>query len=71
MQRGLVFQRNGKKLILIHRDDFLRTQQKKFDQETQKMYQHLKVKLMNQENKLKIRMNKEFDVLRKKIALHE
>lgn len=32
---------------------------------------HLNVKIDNDENKLKIRMAKEFDVLVKKIALHE
>lgn len=32
---------------------------------------HLNVKIDNDENKLKIRMAKEFDILLKKIALHE
>jgi predicted transcriptional regulator len=44
---------------------------KAFDLQSEKLMIHLNVKIDNDENKLKIRMAKEFDILLKKIALHE
>ena len=43
----------------------------RFDLSTERRKKHLLVKIDNEENKLKIKMAKEFDVLIKKIALHE
>jgi hypothetical protein len=44
---------------------------KAFDLQSEKLMIHLNVKIDNDENKLKIKMAKEFDILLKKIALHE
>ena len=51
--------------------EFKIAQLKKYDQETKKLEAHLQVKLNNDQNKLVIKLSKEFDVLKKKIALHE
>lgn len=53
------------------RDEYVRSKLHTFDLETERLLKHLNVKIDNDENKLKIRMAKEFDVLIKKIALHE
>lgn len=52
-------------------NDFMQNKQRKFDTETKKLRSHLLVKLNNEENKLKIQMAKDFDVLKKQIHLHE
>lgn len=44
---------------------------KNFDKDTQKEYNHLNLELDNQQNKLKIKLSKDFDILQKQIALHE
>ena len=49
----------------------MQNKQRKFDSETKKLRSHLVVKLNNEENKFKIQMSKDFDVLKKQIHLHE
>lgn len=44
---------------------------KNFEKDTQKLYNHMNVKMSNEQNKLKIKLAKDFDILQKQIALHE
>lgn len=44
---------------------------KNFEKDTEKLYNHMNVKMANEQNKLKIKLAKDFDVLQKQIALHE
>lgn len=43
---------------------------KNFEKGTQKLENHLNLKLDNEQNKLKIKMTKNFDILQKQISLH-
>lgn len=51
--------------------EFREAELKKFDHQTMKLRSHMQVKLNNEENKLVIKLSKDFDILVKKIALHE
>ena len=51
--------------------EYVDSKLKSYDQETDKQKAHLQVKIDNDENKLRIKMAREFDVLIKKNALHE
>jgi len=42
-----------------------------YDKDTQKLYNHLNLKLANELNKIKIKLAKDYDILLKQIALHE
>jgi len=52
-------------------EEYKKSVLKKFDLETDKLLKHLEVKLDNEENKLTIKMKKDYEILLKRNALHE